>query len=80
MTFRPEAETALPKGKTQQKSHFKVARALDHALAKLMMFDQFALPSTTFRLHQVGGGTVIAVTSWHAFIREMIALQFAEYR
>ena len=40
----------------------------------LMMFDQFALSSTTFRLHQVGSGTVIAIAFRHAFVREMVAL------
>ena len=46
-----------------------VLDTLDHALTKLRMFDQFALSSTTFRLHQVRGGTVIAIASRHVFVR-----------
>lgn len=46
-----------------------VLDTLDHALAKLRMFDQFALSSTTFRLHQVSSGTVIAIATRHAFVR-----------
>ena len=51
-----------------------VLYTLDHALTKLRMFDQFALSSTTFRLHRVSSGTVIAIATRHAFVRKMVAL------
>jgi hypothetical protein len=48
-------------------------------LAQFRMFDQFAIPRTAIRLHQMRSGTVVPIMFRHAFIAEMIALQFSEY-
>tara|TARA_R100000655_G_C2955638_1_gene188030 strand:- start:240 stop:587 length:348 start_codon:yes stop_codon:yes gene_type:complete len=47
-----------------------VLDALNHTPAQLRMFDQFALLRTPFRLHQVGGGTVMASSTYRILVKK----------
>ena len=57
-----------------------VLKAINYALAECRVFDQFAISCTPVSLHQMCSGAVIAITSWHALITEMIALQLTKDR
>ena len=70
----PKRSTLVDHAVTDLLGRPTVLDALDHAFTQLRMFDQLALSSTTFRLHQVGSSTVIAIASRHALVREMVAL------
>ena len=57
-----------------------ILEPLNDPLAQLRVFDQFAVPRAPISLHEMCCGTVITIAAGHALIREMIALQFPEYR